>query len=409
MYFLLIGYLFFDEICSLFFTLFGVDFDPNSEVSIYVYIKILFGVISILFCLIKVIFEKKTTIFFVYSFFVSLLIASCLILTSLYYTNIPISRSTMISFGYLIPFIILCGLIIPRIDFNKLNSAIPYVITILCLTGVFGIVIPNILGIYVNSLPGFTYQNTSYFFSMGFLLTLIQLLIGDNRLYGRFLKYLYVILLVFFLSLSFLGGGKGALVTNVFGFLFYCFFGKINLKKFFLSIIFGVISYFVIIGISQMSNELYSGIDRAISFISFDSQTLWNNSSGRDTIYKSTLHLISLKPILGWGLGSSSFTSLRSYPHNIFLEILLDGGVFYFSLSLILILLTLFTLFKRCKRNKNFLLVSGGFLFNLISLQFSGSYLYGNYFFWFGLLMYLYIQFFNKNRKIHEKDGGIPN
>ncbi|AUJ86085.1 O-antigen ligase family protein [Enterococcus sp. CR-Ec1] len=406
-YLFLVGYLFFDEICSLFFTILNIDIDPTSDISLYVYLKIFYGLISVIYCLTKIIIERKTTSFFIVIFMLTMLLIILLFITSMRYSNTPISRSTLITLGYLIPFFILCGVIIPKIDLEKISIRIPYIILSLFVSGMIGIVIPNIQGETVNSLNGFTYQNTSYFFSMGFLLTLIHLLKNSQRERIRIRTYFYTFLLIFFLVLSFIGGGKGALVTNIFAFSLYSFYSKITLKRFLYIIFCCVIGYLVILNISNKNIELYSGIERALSFLSLDMQTLWDNSSGRESIYNITIGLISQKPILGWGIGSSNFTILRSYPHNLFLEILLDGGIVYFLIFLAAISSTLSTLYRKAKNDLCYIFILSCFLFDFLSLQFSGSYLFGNYFFWFGLLLNIYILFFGNKIRSYEEVSHI--
>lgn len=400
MYILLIGYLFFDEFASFIFTMFNIEISTDNEISLYVYVKVLFGIIVILYTIISIIIKKRVNWFFVFTLFISFAITLFLIITSLYYSRQPLSRSTLITISYLVPFILLCGYTIPNLDLKKITMFIPYIIVTLFLTGTIGIAIPNISGEMKNALSGFTYQNTSYFFSMGFLLILVKILIRQRESGILTISILDTFLIIYFLILSFFGGGKGSIITILVSLLLFTLLSKINFKY----IVYSVTTILLFIGIIYSLRErialLDNGILRALSFISLDSEVLWENSSGRDSIYQLALQLIYAKPILGWGLGSSYFTPLGGYPHNIFLEALLDGGICLFLVLASLLFSSFIYLFKNAKLKVEFIFIFMGFTFNFVLLQFSGSYLFGTYFLWFGMLIFLYNKIFNKYKEL---------
>lgn len=397
MYALLIGYLFFDEIASFIFTMFNIEINTGNEISLYVYIKVCFGVFTIIYTFVSILLSKKINIFFVFTFFFSILISIFLIITSLYYSRQPFSRSTLITITYLVPFIMLCGLAIPNFDLKKLTKFIPFIIFSLFLTGTVGLLIPNITGETKNALSGFTYQNTSYFFAMGFLLILIKLLIRQKESGLLTISLIDITLIIYFLILSFLGGGKGSIVTILVSLIFFILFSKIDLKYILFISVTVILFVIVTFSLRERVELLNNGILRSFSFISFDSQVLWDNSSGRDSVYRLAIQLILEKPILGWGLGSSYFTDLQEYPHNIFLEAFLDGGIFFFVFLTGILIFSFFYLFRTAKTKEEYIFVFMGFTFNFILLQFSGSYLFGTYFLWFGILICTYNKFFKTN------------
>lgn len=64
-----------------------------------------------------------------------------------------------------------------------------------------------------------------------------------------------------------------------------------------------------------------------------------------DRLYEPAINFIQNSPIIGYGTNSSKFL-LGYYPHNIFLEVLLTGGVFLLSIFLIFIFKFIYYFFK---------------------------------------------------------------
>lgn len=67
-----------------------------------------------------------------------------------------------------------------------------------------------------------------------------------------------------------------------------------------------------------------------------------SNEESRIGIYLYSLELIKLKPLFGYGTGSTSFL-YNSYPHNIFLDILVQGGIVLLIPFVLFVLLYFYT------------------------------------------------------------------
>lgn len=110
-----------------------------------------------------------------------------------------------------------------------------------------------------------------------------------------------------------------------------------------------------------------------------NSRTLWifiNEEfylSGRDTIYHLLMEYIANKPLLGHGIGGDRVL-IGGYAHNIFLEILINFGVIFGGIILLVLLITMiYRLSSKSRMYYNILIIwiSYGF----IHLMVSSSYL----------------------------------
>ena len=109
-------------------------------------------------------------------------------------------------------------------------------------------------------------------------------------------------------------------------------------------------------------------------------------SSGRDEIWKDAWVLISERPILGYGL--FSYLSHINWPHNIFLEVLLQGGFVLFLVLITILLLSLGKYSRMIRKDKSQMWLVPLIIYVFTQLLFSGSYMFETYF-WFSL-SYIY-------------------
>lgn len=247
-------------------------------------------------------------------------------------------------------------------------------------------------------------QNASYMIAYCFLIDIFLLLNKENYPKFRFLDNKWyttfkIILLPYFVVLSFFGGGRGAFITILVGsFLGYW----LNRKKISFKMIIKVglvllISVFLLLVVLNKLSDgfatlLADNFERITSLVDNGSINT-SASSGRDEIWKDAWKLISDKPVLGYGL--FSYLSRIMWPHNIFLEVLLQGGVFLlFSLIVVLLLsLSKYRKMLKCDRSQIWLVPLIIHVFT--QLLFSGSYMFETYF-WFSL-SYIYTYRFKRN------------
>lgn len=169
--------------------------------------------------------------------------------------------------------------------------------------------------------------------------------------------------------LLFLTGARGPFLSLIVaaGFLMYYWRDK---WKFNFKLVALVLLLVVIISLSPIWDQLVSFIqDRIIGQTFID-----RYGAGRMNLYFAALDLIKERPILGWGLNYyhvPQFTR-HVYPHNIFLEIGVDGGLIGIFLFLLILGWGAITIFNR--KGALDILSLSLFVFLLISSQFSGDF-----------------------------------
>ncbi|HBD63799.1 MAG TPA: hypothetical protein DC038_05110, partial [Clostridiales bacterium] len=95
--------------------------------------------------------------------------------------------------------------------------------------------------------------------------------------------------------------------------------------------------------------------------------------SGRENIYEDVFHAIYMNPILGLGLAGDRVI-IDSYAHNLFLELVLDFGVFI-GFIIIFILFFLITKSFMTRNKENYDMIIIWFSLGFVHLFISSSYL----------------------------------
>lgn len=136
--------------------------------------------------------------------------------------------------------------------------------------------------------------------------------------------------------------------------------------------IIAVVAIGIVIITSSELNELYRD---ATSFISLANGINWENT-GRLNVYNNAIRLIKNNPFFGYGI--YNYYDTMEYPHNIFLEFMLQGGVLYTLFMSFLV----FKMFNRViVRTNNNVDVSYNIV-NLTMLLVTSTYMYSPIF-WF--------------------------
>ncbi|GAA3867376.1 hypothetical protein GCM10022275_16350 [Tessaracoccus defluvii] len=123
------------------------------------------------------------------------------------------------------------------------------------------------------------------------------------------------------------------------------------------------------VGLSRLSSVPTAGrvLERVFAYIG-DSGVDWEGTSGRGDVYGSAFEAIDESPFFGYGLFS---WGSESYPHNLFLELMLNGGVLYLGVSVLIIGVLMVKLLRSPFEN---VVVIAFAIYPLVMLQFSGSY-----------------------------------
>lgn len=245
------------------------------------------------------------------------------------------------------------------------------------------IYIPFFQGIRFESFGGANYQTVSYLAAFAFGLNLYFLFVEENNDRFKFTqKKLYVficILLLFFqFGAIFLSGGRGGIIL---AFIYISYISLVvwkrkKIEKVLRLIITCTFSTLILIFLAPylFKNSLFSnGLYRVFQFVSNDFTINWEGTSGRNEVYIHAIRLINESPI--WGYGLYGYLDYSTNPHNIFLEILLNGGILFFTFcgaSVLYLTVKLDLMIRQDVRNR-FLVIL--LIYPLIVLMFSGSYL----------------------------------
>jgi len=243
------------------------------------------------------------------------------------------------------------------------------------------------------SLGGATYQNAGYVFALGFGINLFYLMYGHKYNRFSFTKTIaYKLFSSSFLLVQLYGviatGARGAMLLVIFYIIVILFLSLKNLKTIAkLSLLILAFSFFIYISWPVISEVplVSNSWNRAFAYIGVDGID-WGGTSGRDAVYNKALETIAVKPISGYGL--FSYFNFTSFPHNIFLEVLLQGGIIFLTVFLIILISILYKFYRIIRINKLFLIYTIIFSYPFIMLMFSGSYI-SNGLFWF-MMSYIY-------------------
>lgn len=120
-------------------------------------------------------------------------------------------------------------------------------------------------------------------------------------------------------------------------------------------------------------------------------------SSGRDTLVKISLDLINESNFMPNGVGYFEYITGKPYPHNIFLELALDFGIFGIIGFVILIVIIMNKYLLYSRENTKFKCIVGViFIYAFTRLMFSGRY-WTEALFWAGIGLVI---FYDSNKNI---------
>ena len=239
-------------------------------------------------------------------------------------------------------------------------------------------------GVVIGKQQAFEYMTFAYnlLFSSCFLFVYSQM---------RKSKALFIISIFSLFTLTFIGA-RGAMICALSFFVVY-FFMKTqssNIKKGLLCVFFFVVSILVYI----YFNDMMGIIAKIMNYIGFDSRIVsfllssnFVESHGREILYDNLLNRVTESPVFGYGifgdrLLNRDFVRITGYAHNIFLELMVDFGIFGgVILSCVYLFACLFFLIKSKKNDFIFGLYVAIFSSSFIKLLVTGSYLTEQYFY----------------------------
>lgn len=213
------------------------------------------------------------------------------------------------------------------------------------------------------------YQNISYYsiFAFGFNMYLI---IQSSNSYTRYGRYILIALSILQVIITIMAGGRGAFVLGCV-FTLYFALKHITFSKFIGYTLIGLTALLTINAILSDNEIFRMGFDRIFNFFS---NTEAIGTDNRWIRWNLAWNAFTKSPVFGHGLGSV-FYEVGFYSHNIFTDMLCEGGV-------VLFLIFIFVLMKFIRasqiliaenyRNEIIVIV---FLCSFVMNSFSGYYL----------------------------------
>jgi O-antigen ligase len=222
-------------------------------------------------------------------------------------------------------------------------------------------------------------QSLSYSISFAYLTGLIFLKSNNDKI-SKIFKISIIFSMLFLTVCAVFSGGRGAILIIIFSTVYFSFkfFKEHFFKLSFLIIL--ILAFFVSLGI-EFDDRFYQSFDRLFSYVE-DGKINLEGGSNRDLFYLKALSLIKESPVIGYGI--FKFVDAAGggfYSHNIFLDILLQGGI----VLLFLFFIFLFFLFFKIRLLLNDLdniYIINFFFYSFVVLLFTNTYL-NEHFFWF--------------------------
>ena len=390
-------------------------YEDGQHSSALIAFKMLTGTLTIVLVLINIRRNYKR----VYTLFYWLPVI-LIIVYLLEYMFIPVEAHELALKGFLIFLVysvpnILLGVDVAHGDeIQKMFKHVYYLV--LFISSGIVLSIPKSLATGSVVLGGTHYQAISYISAFCYGVILYVLLFKPDYIHRVFLGKIFSIISIVFLILLtvnvFISGGRGGallLIANTFVLFFLYFKQKKMLLKgvlLFVGVLvsFIVLLFFVISSNDELSTLFDYGFDRAFSYISDSGGIDMDETSNRDVWYGRAFDHISESPLYGYGFFKSY--GLFLYPHNIFLEVMLDGGALYLSFVILLMIYTYNKLIRILKQNISYACIIPCFIYPIVHLFVSSTYKHES-FFWFCLSFIMSFILFH-NSKTKNEDCNVP-
>lgn len=277
---------------------------------------------------------------------------------------------------------------------------------------IVAIVQPFLAGFQVRGIGGASYQAASYYSAMCYGMIGLATFRLPNQyrfriFHNRFMLPVNSAIMVALFVAVLINGGRGAYVLLVVytAIIIYWIASKdgIAWNGFirFIAVLLTVPILFSI-ALNKILNDsiLAAGWQRSIAFIGSQDGALINleeGSSGRNEVYAVALHGVFESPWIGHG--AFSHWEKVTYPHNLFLDLVLQFGI---PVALVIIVVVSVTLIQKLRNFRNLrveqLWLLMLFLNPLVKLMVSGGYLRDGLF-WFCLMsIFLLSKSLRKNR-----------
>lgn len=223
------------------------------------------------------------------------------------------------------------------------------------------------MGLTYNIEGGMNYQTMSYYSAYALGLTMHNIVYEKCN---KFKKNILICIGLLLLVMSIMTGGRGAFALDV---VFIVYFGTkvINLKQIIIYSFTILLVYILFTSILQNNDLLSLGFGRIFNFWS-DSEAVQND--GRWIRWTMAWNAFLENPLLGNGIGSV-FYEVGFYSHNIFYDILCEGGIIGIGVFVYILIRTALKLRCIIKNNPINEIMLVIFLCSFVNLCFSNYYL----------------------------------
>ncbi|EXJ23321.1 Oligosaccharide repeat unit polymerase Wzy [Alkalibacterium sp. AK22] len=229
-----------------------------------------------------------------------------------------------------------------------------------------------------TAFAGANYQLNSYVSAMMIGLNYYYAFVIDKQQLYRYLRTnlmqgVHIVLSILVLLNIFLTGGRGGVVASIIYtliILIYILRNKNLFNKLFIVFIIGLL-YTITVSLLY-DPQFYDRFNRAFSFIGQDS--FIDIEAANRTIFSRSISYIFESPIFGNGLGTY-YNIMGTFPHNLFLQVLFEGGIILLIVLLLLFAFMIIYFLKLIKLNKNYLLILYITITHFTLLMFSSTYL----------------------------------
>lgn len=376
------------ELFATFYAIVGIDYEGGESSPAYT-IAIFVTAILTFFYLHndRRIFERSKYVW-IYVICIPLIIyiASVIDTFSVPSASNAISSNLKIALGYIVP-ICISSIYIAKdglSHYSKYLHISMLLITIAVFISIFNALSGKSLG-YGSA----NYQTLSYYSALAFNLNLCFILFREKlETFSFFNKKVCVsisyCLLLIQLAGCLISGGRGGFV-----YLALCsVYMLIRAKKLRGFVTIGLVALMVGVIIASKDEEnrlldiISSQSERTFSYVSRSGIDM-SETSERDVVYASALNYIKCHAPIGGGLFLSRY-EFGGYPHNFFLEVLMQGGYFYLVFWLMVLLVAVRKILYLVNKLDDCLLLPI-VMYPFTMLLFSGTYLWTPLF-WFAIV-----------------------
>ena len=226
-------------------------------------------------------------------------------------------------------------------------------------------------------------QRYSYYAAFAFNLDLFLLFFSNKVPRFSFAKTKWyraicILLLPLFPYIVLISGGRGGFVSMIVGLLLILLIQD-KKRSFWIALVAGVLIFAIIptqiSGNGDFSLLFNRNMHRVLSVIS-SGEIDFTQSAGRNVLYEYCWNLFLAHPFTGYGIFSyQELLENQPYAHNLFLEWLLQGGVFYFLFWVGILFFVIRKYFKIIRVSSASKMLIPIFIFAFTELLFSSTYL----------------------------------